>query len=290
MTWTPQVTYVFHSSRVVTEYLHMYMLLEIAIILHFWVFWNWRRIYVEGLGVGESAWWVLRMNCIDWGKQSSGLCWNQYPYKPIFLCLATWIDLSWSHQLFISKTDCLSKLIYVNFQLCLSFQKCMCVCVSSSVMSNSLWLHGLWPARLLCVHGILQARILEWVAIPFFRGSSWSTGRTQVSCIACDSLLSETPGKTPKVLYWHKNWQEKIDAVWKICERHLAEMVRFHCCLATPKTSGGQKAFCRNLSSACLLMADSFLAMLQAPPCSNPHSDQLPLVLFCCWASKVAQW
>ena len=31
---------------------------------------------------------------------------------------------------------------------------------------------------------ILQARILEWVAIPFFRGSSWPRDQTQVSCIA----------------------------------------------------------------------------------------------------------
>ena len=34
------------------------------------------------------------------------------------------------------------------------------------------------------VHGILQARILEWVAMPFSRGSSQSRDRTQVSCIA----------------------------------------------------------------------------------------------------------
>ena len=34
------------------------------------------------------------------------------------------------------------------------------------------------------VHGILQARILEWGAIPFSRGSSWPRDRTQVSCIA----------------------------------------------------------------------------------------------------------
>ena len=33
------------------------------------------------------------------------------------------------------------------------------------------------------VHGILQARILEWVAFPFSRGSSQPRGRTQVSCI-----------------------------------------------------------------------------------------------------------
>ena len=33
------------------------------------------------------------------------------------------------------------------------------------------------------VHGLLQARILEWVAIPNSRGSSWPREWTQVSCI-----------------------------------------------------------------------------------------------------------
>ena len=34
------------------------------------------------------------------------------------------------------------------------------------------------------VHGILQARILEWVAFPFSRGSSQPWDQTQLSCIA----------------------------------------------------------------------------------------------------------
>ena len=34
------------------------------------------------------------------------------------------------------------------------------------------------------VHGILQARILEWVAVPFSGGSSHPRNQTQVSCIA----------------------------------------------------------------------------------------------------------
>ena len=34
------------------------------------------------------------------------------------------------------------------------------------------------------VHGILQARMLEWVAISFSRGSSQPRNQTQVSCIA----------------------------------------------------------------------------------------------------------
>ena len=34
------------------------------------------------------------------------------------------------------------------------------------------------------VHGILQARILEWEAFPFSRASSQPRDRTQISCIA----------------------------------------------------------------------------------------------------------
>ena len=35
------------------------------------------------------------------------------------------------------------------------------------------------------VRRISQARILEWVAIPFSRGSFWFRDRTHVSCISC---------------------------------------------------------------------------------------------------------
>ena len=34
------------------------------------------------------------------------------------------------------------------------------------------------------VHGIVQARTLEWSAIPFSRGSSWSSVQTWLSCMA----------------------------------------------------------------------------------------------------------
>ena len=40
------------------------------------------------------------------------------------------------------------------------------------------------------VHGILQARILEWVAMPSSRGSSQSRDQTCVSCIAGSNSLS----------------------------------------------------------------------------------------------------
>ena len=58
------------------------------------------------------------------------------------------------------------------------------------------------------VHGILQARKLEWVAFPFSRRSSQPRDQTQVSCIACRWILYQlshkgSPGKPymlPKAL------------------------------------------------------------------------------------------
>ena len=46
-------------------------------------------------------------------------------------------------------------------------------------MFDSLRPHGIYP-----VHEILPARILEWVAFPFSKGSSQPRDRTQVSHIA----------------------------------------------------------------------------------------------------------
>ena len=56
-------------------------------------------------------------------------------------------------------------------------------CSVTSVMSNSLWPYGLSPPGS-SVHGILQERILEWVAILFSWGSSHSRDWTWVPCIA----------------------------------------------------------------------------------------------------------
>ena len=48
----------------------------------------------------------------------------------------------------------------------------------------------LWDPRDYSVHGILQAKILEWVAFPSSRGSSQPRDRTQVSRIADGFLTS----------------------------------------------------------------------------------------------------
>ena len=52
------------------------------------------------------------------------------------------------------------------------------------------------------VHGILQARILEWVAVPFFRGSS----QPRSLALQVDSLPAELPWR-PKLKEGYPNWQ-----------------------------------------------------------------------------------
>ena len=58
------------------------------------------------------------------------------------------------------------------------------VCVSRSVMSDSVTPLDCSPPGS-SVHGILQARILEWVAMPSSRGSSGPRDGTCVSCVSC---------------------------------------------------------------------------------------------------------
>ena len=70
--------------------------------------------------------------------------------------------------------------------MCLVAQLCLTLC---DLMDYS-------PPRS-SVHGILQARILEWVAIPFSRGSS----QPRDPALQADSLLSDPQG-TPRILEW----------------------------------------------------------------------------------------
>ena len=45
------------------------------------------------------------------------------------------------------------------------------------------------------VHGISQARILEWGVISFSSRSSWPRDQTHISCIAGRFITTEPPGK-----------------------------------------------------------------------------------------------
>ena len=122
--------------------------------------------------------------------------------------------------------------IFPNFIFCCIWEifknifMFLCLCV----LQHSLWLRGirvpyqkkyyildvyikyekkvkfvqscttLWTPMDDTVHGLLQARILEWVAFPFSRGSFQPRDQTQVSHIAGISLPAEPPGK-PYISY-----------------------------------------------------------------------------------------
>jgi len=64
---------------------------------------------------------------------------------------------------------------------------CYCVCVCAQSLQSCLPLCD--PKNCAppgpSVHGILQARILEWVAMPSSRGSSQPRDWTYITCVSC---------------------------------------------------------------------------------------------------------
>ena len=64
------------------------------------------------------------------------------------------------------------------------------------------------------VHGILQARILEWVAMPSSRGSSKPRDQTHVSmspALAGEFFTTSATWEAPYVLIKGENWDTEAD-------------------------------------------------------------------------------
>ena len=93
------------------------------------------------------------------------------------------------------------------------FHVCVCVCVCVHARAQS--------CPTLCdptdcsppgssVHGISQVRILEWVAISFSRGSSWTRNQTQVIPALTGGFYTTAPPEEPlflvaKLKYFQRN-------------------------------------------------------------------------------------
>ena len=104
--------------------------------------------------VNES--WILSVSQFWWGITSSNTIWN--------LSLSCKIQNRLPEVLICTSAD----------SVCVSWSDVK----SYSVVSNSLWPRGYSDQV------ILQARILEWVVIPFSRESSQPRDQTQIFCIA----------------------------------------------------------------------------------------------------------
>ena len=64
------------------------------------------------------------------------------------------------------------------------------------------------------VHGILLTRILEWVAMPLFRGSSWPRDQTLVCCISCTAgrfFTIEPPGRPHLKMTEHQIYAKSLE-------------------------------------------------------------------------------
>ena len=80
--------------------------------------------------------------------------------------------------------------------------------------------------------GLPQARILEWVAIPFSRGSSWPRDGTQVSCIAGRYLLYHLSHQGSPQLSQEFCWKEQKMRCREMCSQRwkLWEFREFWLC------------------------------------------------------------
>ena len=109
--------------------------------------------------------WLLQAVFSGCGKQIPGDSEEQGRLP----CCFPWGHKGWTR---------LSKLNNSKNIVCIQFQKST---VKVKAAQLCLTLYNPVDYR---VHGILQARILEWVAFPFSRGSSQPRDQTQVSLIA----------------------------------------------------------------------------------------------------------
>ena len=85
--------------------------------------------------------------------------------------------------------------------------KCGCVLVAQScpTLCDPM---DLQPARLSSVHGILQARILEWVAMSSSRRCFWPRDQAHVSCITGGFFTIWATGKPYDSFFY--NWWHHV--------------------------------------------------------------------------------
>ena len=101
------------------------------------------------------------------------------------------------HFIFMRWVILISMNVYTKIQKLweLSSNLSMTVLVAHSCPALGNPMDGGLPGS--SIHGIFQVGILEWIAIPFSRGSSWPRDCTHISCIAGGFVTTEPPGKPP---------------------------------------------------------------------------------------------
>ena len=94
------------------------------------------------------------------------------------------------------------------------------------------------------VHGILQATILEWVAMPSSRGSSWPRYQTCIPYISCTGR---------RVLHHWATWEVPINTQLVLTRHNTSPTLHCYCVLAS-----------------CLTLIPLFSMLSQIPLSLNP--------------------
>ena len=116
---------------------------------------------------GSSVHGILQVRILEWvAMPSPGDLLTQGSNPDLLQCRWTLYQLS--HQGSLNPAD--SNWTPMLRAAVLVTQSCLTLCNCIPPVSSA--------------HGILQARMLEWVAIPSYRGSSQPRDQTHVSCIA----------------------------------------------------------------------------------------------------------
>ena len=80
----------------------------------------------------------------------------------------------------------------MTFSLAKMLMTCYVLAISVCMLSGAQLFATLWTGahQVPLVHGILQARILEWAAIPSSKGSSQPRDQTRIPCfLHCRRIL-----------------------------------------------------------------------------------------------------
>ena len=84
------------------------------------------------------------------------------------------------------------------------------------------------------IHGILQARILKWVAIPFSRGSSWLRVKLRSPALQVDSLPPKPPGQPSSYYNWLQNptfFNQKKGTSSSILVEEMGKLIQVFPCI-----------------------------------------------------------
>ena len=104
------------------------------------------------------------------------------PKKPLKTWAVIWDSLLSRCELRSCKLGIESHTHTCASQETLSGVECVCCCCSATKSRLTLCDPVDYSPPVSSVHGVLQARILEWVTISFSRGFSWPRDWTHVSC------------------------------------------------------------------------------------------------------------